>query len=191
MQTRLGQDRVCLSNDVESLGVAIDNNLRLEKHVSNICLKVSRKLSALSNAAKFAPFKKRRILFKAFIESQFKYCTLVWMFHETYINDKINKLHEKTLRIIYNDAVMSFKYLLIEKKSLKIHHQIFNHYRSKYIKLHIICRQQILTSFLLEVTITTTFSLNQNCYCQMSILLFFKDKILFAFWIGNLKSHSY
>ena len=73
---------VFLSNDVESLGVAIDNNLRFEKHLSNICLKVSRKLSALSNATKFVPFKKRRILFKAFIESQFKYCTLVWMFHE-------------------------------------------------------------------------------------------------------------
>ena len=73
---------VCVSNDVESPRFAIDNNLRFEKLESNICLKASRKLSALSNAAKFVPFKKRVILFKAFIESQFKYCALVWIFHE-------------------------------------------------------------------------------------------------------------
>ena len=46
-------------------------------YVSNICLKANRKLSALIRVAKFVPFKTRRILFKAFIESQFKYCPLV------------------------------------------------------------------------------------------------------------------
>ena len=46
------------SNDVELLGVAVDNNLRFDKHVSNICLKVNRKLSALTRAAKIVPFKK-------------------------------------------------------------------------------------------------------------------------------------
>ena len=49
-------------------------------------------LSALKRVAKFLPFKKKRILFKAFIESQFKYCPLVWMFHVKQIN-KVNKLH--------------------------------------------------------------------------------------------------
>ena len=54
-------------------------------------------------------FKKRRILFKAFIESQFKYCPLVWMFQGRQINDKINKLYERALRIVYNDTVTSFE----------------------------------------------------------------------------------
>ena len=77
-------------------------------YVSNICLKANRKLSALTRVAKFVPFKTRRILFKAFIESQFKYCQLEWMFHGRKINDKINKVHERALRIIYNDTVTSF-----------------------------------------------------------------------------------
>ena len=50
-------------------------------------------------------FKKRRILFKAFIVSQFMYCPLAWMFHGRQINDKINKLHERDLRIVYNDLI--------------------------------------------------------------------------------------
>ena len=91
MWAKLDEDMVWESNDVELFGVTIDNNLRFDKHVSNICLKTNGKLSALTRVVKFVPFKKRRILFKAFIESQFKYCPLVWMFHGRQINDNFMK----------------------------------------------------------------------------------------------------
>ena len=39
------------------------------------------------------------------------------------INDKINKLHERALRIVYNDTVTSIENLLIKDKSFTIHHQ--------------------------------------------------------------------
>ena len=45
------------------------------------------------------------------------------MFHGSQINDKINKLHEKALRIVYNDTVTSFENLLIKDKSFTIHHK--------------------------------------------------------------------
>ena len=45
------------------------------------------------------------------------------MFHGRQINDKINKLYEKALRIVYNDTVTSFENLLIKDKSFMIHHQ--------------------------------------------------------------------
>ena len=45
------------------------------------------------------------------------------MFHGMQINDKINKLHERAPRIIYNDTVTSFENLLIKDKSFTIHHQ--------------------------------------------------------------------
>ena len=123
MWAKLDEDIIWESNDAELLGAKIDNNLRFDKDVSNICLKVNRKLSALTRVAKFVPFKKRRILFKVFIESQFKYCPLVWMFHGRQINGKINKLHERALRIVYNDTVTSFENLLIKDKSFTIHRQ--------------------------------------------------------------------
>ena len=44
MWTKLDQDIVWESNDVELLMVTIDNNLRFDKHVPNICLKANRKL---------------------------------------------------------------------------------------------------------------------------------------------------
>ena len=85
--------------------------------------KANRKLSALTRVSKFLPFKKRCVLFKAFIESQFKYCPLVWMFHGRQINDKINKLHERALRIVYNDTNTSFEELLVKDKTFTMHDQ--------------------------------------------------------------------
>ena len=72
MWAKLDQDLAWESNDIELLGVTIDNNLRFGKHVSNICLKANRKLTALKTVTKFLPFKTRRILFNVFIEPQFK-----------------------------------------------------------------------------------------------------------------------
>ena len=45
------------------------------------------------------------------------------MFHGRQINDKINKLHEGALRIVYNDTVTSLENLLIKDNSFTIHHQ--------------------------------------------------------------------
>ena len=87
MWGKLDRDIVWKSNDVKLLGITLDSNLNFEKHLSNICSKANRKLSALARVAKLLPFKKRRILFKAFIESQLKCCPLVWMFHGRQIND--------------------------------------------------------------------------------------------------------
>ena len=43
----------------------------------------------------------------SFIMSHFSYCPLVWMFHDRKLNKKINKIHERALRIIHRDS-MSF-----------------------------------------------------------------------------------
>ena len=59
---KLDQDIVMESNDVKLLGVTIDNNLRFDKHVSNICLKANRKLSAFIGVAKFFLFLKSKYL---------------------------------------------------------------------------------------------------------------------------------
>ena len=65
---------------------------------------------------------KRKMLLRAFIESQFSYCPLIWMFHSRTLNNKINRLHEKPLRIVYGDYKSKFDELL-EDSSFSIHHR--------------------------------------------------------------------
>ena len=58
----------------------------------------------------------------AFIISQFSYSPLVWMFHSRTLNNRINKTHEKSLRIGYKDQTfLSFDDLFKRDKSARIH----------------------------------------------------------------------
>ena len=70
------------------LGVTIDKDWKLNKHISNICMKASRKLTALGRLSRFLSLDQRRMLMKSFIESQFAYCPLVWMFHNREWNNR-------------------------------------------------------------------------------------------------------
>ena len=58
--------------------------------------------------AKLLSFNKRRTLLKAFLETQFKYCPIVWMFHSRHTNKKVNRLHERALKSIYDDNISTF-----------------------------------------------------------------------------------
>ena len=100
------------SDYVKLLGINIDRSLKFDFHMLKKCSKANKKLTILSRMFKFLTFKKRRVLIKAFSESQFKYCPLVWMFLGRQINNKINYLHEQTLRMIYEDSTSSFDTLL-------------------------------------------------------------------------------
>ena len=80
------------SNDAKLLGITIDKDLKFDKHVLKLCSKANQKLSAFSRIAKLFSLNKRRTPFKAFVESQFKYCPIAWMFHSRRTNSKINVL---------------------------------------------------------------------------------------------------
>ena len=64
-------------------------------------------------------------IIKAFICSQFGYCTLVWMFHNRKINNRINSLHERALRVVFRGYNATFSELLSKYKSVTIHQRNF------------------------------------------------------------------
>ena len=41
----------------------------------------------------------------AFITSQFSYCPFVWMSHSRTMSNRINKIHEKALKLVYKDEI--------------------------------------------------------------------------------------
>ena len=59
---------------------------------------------------------------EAFIESQFSYCTLIWMFCSRTMNTKINHIHKRGLRLVYDDYSSTFTDLLKKDKIVCIHH---------------------------------------------------------------------
>ena len=120
---RIGNQKIWEESNVKLLGVNIDNQLKFDSHINDLCSKASKKLSAMTRLAKYLSFKKKKILFNSFFQSQFKYCPLVWMFCGRKANNRINRLHERALRVIYDNYNLNFSELLEKDKSFTIHHQ--------------------------------------------------------------------
>ena len=124
-------DLFLLLNDIEITNYADDTTLyacddNLERvlqklEVNSELAKANRKLTILGRMSNYLSENKKKILYKAFFESQFKYCPLVWMCHSRQANARINRLHERALRIVYDDHYSSFEELLIKDGSVKIH----------------------------------------------------------------------
>ena len=102
------------------LGAVLDDQLNFKSHMSNLCKTGSEKLNAVARIPSFMDLPKHRIIMKVHINSQFHYCQLVWMMHNRSINNKINRIHEQALKIVYKDNFSTFKNLLEKVKADKV-----------------------------------------------------------------------
>ena len=118
---RVGGQVVWESVEEILLGVTVNKNLKFETHVNEICKKASGKLTALARMARIMPLYKKKILMNSFVQSQFSYCPMLWMFCSRNLNDKINRIHKRALRMVYLDFTSSFAELLKRGGSVTIH----------------------------------------------------------------------
>ena len=132
----LENDTIDCSNSVKLLGITVDKKLNFSEHISKLCKKVSSKLHALARISNLMNQSKLRLIMKSFIESQFSYCPLVWMFHSRSLNNRINKLHERGLRLVYKDSHLTFEELLHKDKSFTIHHRNLQKLATEMYKIH-------------------------------------------------------
>ena len=73
----------------------IDNKLNFEEHV-----KARSELNTLSKVTPFMKLDQRKPIMNAFFKAQLSYFLLVWMIYSHKLNNKINRLHERCLRVI-------------------------------------------------------------------------------------------
>ena len=123
MFINIGNNRIWESQNVELYGITIEKDLKFHEHVNKICSKASRKLNILSRMRSFLSAGKKRIIFKSFIESQFKYCPLIGVFCSRKSNNKIYRLNERSLRIVNNDYESTYEGLLSHNNCFSIHDQ--------------------------------------------------------------------
>ena len=117
----LGEMEIKNSEYEKLLGIKVDTKLNFNEHLNDIISKASRKVNALSRVVPYMSLSKKKILMNSFFNSQFSYCPLIWMFHSRIMNNKINRLHERCICLIYGDKTSSFEELLEQDKSVSIH----------------------------------------------------------------------
>ena len=88
---------------VSLLGVKIDEKLNFRQHINYLCRKAGAKLNAIKRLKYYLDEKERKILVDSHVISQFNYCSIVWHFCGLTEIHKIEKLHERCTRFIYND----------------------------------------------------------------------------------------
>ena len=121
MHVNIGTAQVENSKSQKLLGINTDSKLIFEDHINRICKKASAKLNPLGRISYYMEPLKWRLLVNAFFTSQFNYCPLTWMFHIKKLNNKINRLHERCLWLIFSDKGPSYEELLDKDNSVPIH----------------------------------------------------------------------
>ena len=113
----LEQQKIGIENDitllsesrVKFLGFIIDDRLQFNDHISAMCCRAARQLNALAKISKHLDSKSKHIIYNSFVASNINYCPHVWHFCGQVDNNKLEKLQERSLRIIHNDYESSFE----------------------------------------------------------------------------------
>ena len=105
IEIRVGESLIKSSTCEKLLGVKIDNKLNFDTHVKGFCKNANNKLRALARATPYMSLKNKLLINSSF-NAQFNYCPLIWMLHKRSNKVKIKHLHERCLRLIYNDKVI-------------------------------------------------------------------------------------
>ena len=88
-----------------------------------MCKQVGNKLNALARTAKFLDGSKGKLLMNSFVLYQFNYCPIIWMYCQQQSNNLINTIHERALRIAYNDYISNFETLFEKDSAVSINQQ--------------------------------------------------------------------
>ena len=102
------------------LGITIDKFLTFSEHIDNICRTANHKLHALRRIVTYLSLEKAKLLCNAFINSQFKYAQLVWMFCRKKQYLKIQKINHKALKVEYNNK-KNYHGLLRDNNEVSVH----------------------------------------------------------------------
>ena len=89
-------------------GVSLDEQLKFDAHITNICIAASRQINALKRLSKYLNERSRVLIYKSFISSNFNYCPVTWMFCGWQNVTKLEKLQERALRFVFKDNNSSY-----------------------------------------------------------------------------------
>ena len=107
-------------NTLKMLGVTLDGKLNFKAHICNICQTASCQINALKWISKFLNEQCRMNVYKSFINANFNYCPMVWMFCGKTNLNKLEKLQERALAVVYGDNSLDYDDMLQRSGQLRI-----------------------------------------------------------------------
>ena len=103
VELSVDSSQVKATDNVELLGVVIDNKLNFKNHISKLIKKVGRQIDVLNRFKHILSFSTKVRVYRAIIVPHFTYCSSVWHSCLKEDGDRLERLHERALRYVYND----------------------------------------------------------------------------------------
>ena len=100
------------SDALQMLGVTVDDMLKFDKQVANICRKVSQQVTFLKRMRNRLPFDIRKNIYMSFIVPRFDYCAQTWHFRNKSSAEKLEKVNERAVRFGFRDKHTTYAELL-------------------------------------------------------------------------------
>ena len=111
-ELNISGNKIKTKESVKLLGISIDNQLKFDTHVSNLCKQASMQLNAISRLKQYMGRKEIEVLLNSFIYSNFNYCPLVWNFCSCKSSSKIEQIQKRCLKLLLDDNVSDYNDLL-------------------------------------------------------------------------------
>ena len=109
-----------MESSVKLLGIELDNKLNLKKNIYNIYKKASNQLNVICRLQKFMGHKEKEAIINTFVHSNFNYGCLIWHFSSKKSQNKVEKIHERSLKFLSNDYLSSYAELLEKSTSVSM-----------------------------------------------------------------------
>ena len=121
IRVKIGTSVIKETKEQMLLGINIDKKRTFKYYVETLCKKAAQKLYALARIENYMETEQLASLMNGFIMSYFSYCPLVWMLQIRNINNKIDKIQVRALRIVYKDNHSDFEPLFVNQNSASVH----------------------------------------------------------------------
>ena len=107
------------------LCITIDNKLRWDSHINNVCKTVSRRVFLLSKLRYIVDIDTGKLYFNAHIKPHICYASVVWDGCSDVLKRRLNSLHRRAVKLIFPDTTLTTDQKLKEMRIMNLKNNLF------------------------------------------------------------------
>ena len=108
------------SNYVNILGVEIDKDLKFNLHIDEVCRSTGKQINALKRIKHFLEKGCKMTIYNSYINSNFNYCSIVWMLTNKCNMDKLERTNKRALRFATNKESLCYESICKDESQLTV-----------------------------------------------------------------------
>ena len=160
LHLKINDKLVTNSVAIDILGIKIDNKLNFNVCIDNICKKASKQINALKRMKYYLDKDSKKILYNSYINSNFNYCPLIWMYSGKMSFNKLEHTDKRALMFVTNDCNSDYQLLCLNENQLSVYKKCIKFVAIQMYKV----RKETAPLYIQELfeTHTTSYDMRDN-----------------------------